>query len=922
MAQRSRLPFILLGTIVALTVLFALSSRVVELLWMDALGYSDVFWTLLGTRVLLFVIGLVVAGAYFGANLYLLLREVPVIVRSDGELSFGLPGPIDAVLTRRRLAWLASGAAAFLAFLFAVNLAARWDDWIRLTGSTPYGAVDPVFGHDLSFYLLELPFIDIVQGTLLGMVILGLLLTGTGYTLLGRLTLQRGRLLIPRGVARHLTINALLLLATLAWGFYLDRYGLLFSPSGVVYGAGYTDVTIGLPALWVAVVATLALAALLATNLFKARLRLTLAASALYVLLLVAGLGIVPAVVQSVSVEPNELQLETPYLMHNIAFTRSAYGLDRLDERSYAGGDSVTVADVEANDEAIRNIRLWDPRLLIQTFRQIQEIRSYYQFYNVDVDRYVIDGEYRQVMVSARELAPRLPERADTWVNRHLQYTHGYGLTMNPVAQQGAEGTPDLYIRDLPPVVTVDGIQVDEAAIYYGEGTPTYRIVDSEVEELDYPRGDDNVYTHYSGQGGVVLSSIWREMLFAWYFSDFNLFLSGYIERDSRIQFWNRVPERIRRIAPFLQLDGDPYLVVTEGRLVWIQDAYTLAGSYPYSEPTRGGVNYLRNSVKIVVDAYQGSVDFYVTDVEDPIIRAYQDAFPTLFQPIEAMSEGLQGHLRYPMDLFEVQISKLSRYHMTVPQVFYNNEDVWTRPQEKYGGQAQTMEPYYVLTRLPGEERLEFMLMTPLTPQGRDNMIAWVAARCDQPGYGDLVLYELPKDRLILGPQQVESLIDQDTEISQQLSLWDQRGSRVIRGNLIAVPLSESFLYVEPVFLIAEGAEIPQLQRVIASDGFRVSMQRTLEGALTDMLGRPTRGSDTGEVLPSPALAGSAPDPGPVGSPQSLDRARQTFDRLEAAFQRGDFEAFGRELEALRRTLDQPTPAAPPPVPADTSVSL
>lgn len=910
--RRIRSSWVLWTILAVVVVLGLLSSTIVKLLWMDAVGYGPVFWKILGTQAWLFVAGLIVAGGYFGANLYFLMKELPLIVRDDGEVSLGLPGGADVYLSRKRLRRLGVIVCGFFALLFATNMGALWDVYFRFAGSTPYGQTDPLFGKDLSLYLLELPFIEALQGTFVGIVLLGLVLTLAGYFLLGRLSISQGRLMIPRGVARHVTVNLILLLAAWAWGYYLDRYELLYTPGGVVYGASYVDANVMVPALWVAFFATLVLIALAATNLFKVRPRLLLAGFGLYVVVLIVGLVGAPTVVQQFSVEPNELQLETPYLEHNIRLTREAFELDEVRERSYPGEQELTMQDVTENDLTVRNVRLWDPRLLIQTYRQIQEIRLYYQFYNVDIDRYTIDGEYRQVMLSARELGQRLPERADTWVNRHLQYTHGYGMTMNYVAQQGTEGIPNLIVKDLPPESSSEAVRVDQAAIYYGERTPTYRIVNSEVEELHYPSGDDNVYVHYEGDGGVQLSSIWHELLFAWHFSDFNIFLSGYIHRESRIQFWNRVQERVRRIAPFLNLDQDPYLVVANGRLYWIQDAYTTARTFPYSEPARG-VNYIRDAVKVVIDPYDGAVDFYVMDPDDPVLKTYREAFPTLFQPLENLDPDLLDNLRYPKDMFDLQVDKMNRYHMVNPQVFYNNEDLWTRPNESYGGQEQVMEPYYVLTRLPGEEELHFLLMTPLTPDNRDNMIAWFAAKCDYPDYGTLELFQLPKDKLIYGPNQIEARIDANPLISQQLSLWDQRGSRVIRGNLIIVPIEETFLYVEPVFLIAEGTQIPELRRVIVSFGDRVAMEPSLDGALRAVFGAQAAAREAdGEDLPAPAAYGVSPD--------ALQEARDAFQRLEDAFREGDFTTFGEQLNALRNALDRESPA-PTPAPVDTTAA-
>ncbi len=895
--RRSRFLLLLTLGLVALLLLLSVTDRIVEWLWMQALGYSAVFWKLLLVKTGLFAVGLVAAVGFFAANFFVVRRELMATPLRSGSALLHLPGGGSLLLTRRLLGGVAAAASVFFGLFFALSFSAQWDAWLRFAGSTPYGVADPVFGHDVSFYLLRLPFVETLQGSLAGLALLGLLLSALAYFVLGRITLAQGRLAMSKTVVQHLAAGAALLLAAWTWGYYLDRYALLFEPGGVVFGAGYTDVHIVIPALWTVMGAAVALILWIGVNLRAVRTRLMVAGGVLFVIVLVVGLFVAPALIQQVSVEPNELQLETPYLEYNITLTRASYQLDEVEERSYPVEQTLTLEQIAANQPTIDNIRLWDPRLLILTYRQLQEIRTYYQFYNVDVDRYQMADGYRQVMLSARELDQRLPDRADTWVNRHLQYTHGYGLAMNLVAQEGEEGTPTLLVKDLPPVAEA-GLTVTQPAIYYGERVPDYRIVNSKVEELDYPRGDENVYTRYQGKGGVPIRSFWRELLFAWYFADFNLLLSDYITPQSRIQFWNRVQERIRRVAPFLQLDADPYLVLSEGRLVWVQDAYTVARTFPYAEPVRGGVNYLRDAVKVVVDAYDGTVDFYVMDAADPVLRAYQAAFPGLFKPLDALSADLRSHLRYPQDLFKVQLEKLSRYHMTIPQVFYNNEDLWTQPQEKYGGVETTMEPYYLLMRLPGEDRLQFLLMTPLTPANRDNMIAWVAAKCDFPDYGDLVLYQLPKEKLIYGPNQVESRIDQDTEVSQQLSLWDQRGSRVIRGNLIAVPIAESFLYVEPVFLIAEGTEIPQLQRVIVSYGERVAMQPTLQAALAEVFGV--------RMAPLPAVGAAVAAEG--GTPAELRQARAVFNRLQQAFERGDFAAFGAELEALRRVLAEPPP--------------
>jgi uncharacterized protein len=505
------------------------------------------------------------------------------------------------------------------------------------------------------------------------------------------------------------------------------------------------------------------------------------------------------------------------------------------------------------------------------------------------VDRYRVGDADRQVMLAARELSGDLPGKAETWVNRYLQYTHGYGLAMSLTAEKDDQGAPVLVVKDLPPTAE-SGLSVAQPAIYYGEAVSDYRIVATSVPEFDHPKGDDNVYTSYAGHGGVRLDSFWKRLLFALHQFDINILLTSYITPESRIQLWQSVQNRIRRIAPFLRLDDDPYLVISEGRLHWIQDAYTVSSWFPYAEPHLGEFNYIRNSVKIIIDAYNGAVNFYVIEPNDPVLSVYRDALPALFTALDRMPEGLRRHVRYPQDLFEAQVAKYSRYHMTVPQVFYNDEDLWAVPWERGGDEQSLMEPYYVLMRLPQEQQLQFLLMMPLTPSRRDNMIAWMAARCDFPAYGELIVYKLPKERLILGPIQIEATINQDPLISQQLTLWDQRGSRVIRGNLLVIPIEQSFLYVEPVYLVAVGTNIPQLKRVIVGDGERLAMEPTLREALAVVFGKRDQRPPQAQV---------------VEERDHLSRAREALVEAEAALRDGDWDAFGAAMQRLKHLLGE-----------------
>jgi len=914
---------------IVLTVFLLTPELVIEYFWMGELGYESVFWTIRGTQVVLFLLVFVIAAAYFGVNFNVLLGRIPPLWASRWAEEGEAPQIGGKPLTRDRLKRGAYVVAGLLSLLFAAGFSGRWNDLLRFWYAGSYGRADPVFGYDLAYHMLELPFLQALQSGLVGLAFLGLLALVTGYVIAGEIGIQDGQVHVQAPPLRHLGVNVIVLLMGWAWGFYLDRYELLQEGGGgTVFGAGYTDINVVLPALWIMIVATLVLAGLVGYNLYRRNLRVLGFGVIGYVVLLVGGLVAAPAVVTQLSVLPSELQMERPYLQHNIDMTREAYGLEDFKEESYPARPDLPADAVRENQETIDNVRLWDPRLLIDTYRQLQEIRLYYEFYNVDVDRYTLDGDYRQVMVSARELTQQLPE--DTWDNRHVRFTHGYGSVANLVAREGTEGDPEFLVKNIPPQTDHEALDVENPALYYGERTPNYRIVPTDDPdndqplELNYPKSGENVYTRYDGEGGVAVGSFWKQLLFSYYLGDFNVLLTDYISDDSQIQFWNRVGERVRRVAPFLKFDKDPYLVLGDDRQYWIQDAYTTSTSFPYSEPIRGqrgyeGTRYIRNAVKIVVDSYSGEVSLYVSNPDDPIIEMYQRVFPNLFKPLDEMPETLTNHIRYPQDLFEAQLERYRRYHQTDSRVFYNNEDLWTRPQEQYAGQERTMEPYYILTELPGENEsgLEFMLMLPMTPDGRDNMISWVAARSDPPNYGEVIVYELPKDRLIRGPNQIESRIDQNTEISRQLSLWDQRGSSVIRGNLIVVPIEDSFLYVEPIFLVAQDIQIPEMQRVIAANEQRVAMERTLRQSLNQIMGDqvvPTRQ----EALAQMEQAAGAAQAAAPEQIEGLERAKDLIQEARTALQDGNFAQFGErfgELEDVLNDVPLPDTTAPTPPP-------
>ncbi len=875
------------AVVAALIILSSLSGWLVDWLWMRQLGYETVFWTLLSTKLGLFGLAFAIAFLFFWINLlWVVKRSWPK--GSESVSIHGLP------ILSRWATIIAFLVSCFVALGFAEIFYAAWDTWLRYRWGGSFGLADPILGADAGFYLFGLPFYEVIQNSLVGLTLIVFCAVFFAYQAMGFISIQWNRSGVRRAPAVHLAVLFALFMFALAWGYYLDRYELLLSTSGVVYGVGYTADHVNLAALWVMLVAALVLGALALASAFLHRFRKTVYAGAgAYVVLYSIALFLLPGIVQKFQVQPNELELETPYLQHNIEFTRKAYQLDTIETRTYPALSDLTLDQLSNHQSTLDNIRLWDWRPLMETYRQTQEIRLYYAFYEVDVDRYHLADGYHQVMLSARELAAQLPEKAQTWVNEHLQFTHGYGLVMNFVSQVAPGGFPLYVIDDIPPISHY-GLSVQQPAIYFGEKMPGYRIVATGIKEFDYPRGEQNVYASYQGKGGIPLDSLWKRLLFAWQLSDVNILLTSYLQPQSRIQIWRRVQERVGKIAPFLQLDRDPYLVLSAGKLYWIQDAYTLSDRFPYSEPytTADGrtVNYIRNSVKVTVNAYDGDVSFYIMDPDDPVLRVYRRAFPGVFKDLSAMTEDLKRHLRFPEDLFSTQAHLFQTYHMTDPQVFYNREDLWTTAKETYAGQTVPMTPYYILMRLPGEKELNYLIMKPFTPQGRENMIAWMAAGCDLPEYGKRIVYLLPKERLIYGPTQIGAMIDQNTLISQQLSLWDQRGSRVIRGNLIVIPIENSFLYIQPVYLTAEGNNIPQLKRVIGVSGSKVVMEPSLAETLQSLFGAPQSGTKN-IVAPTEI--------------QGLSEAKDDFAKAENALQQGRWTDFGKAMDALKRLLSR-----------------
>jgi hypothetical protein len=877
---------VIVAAVVAVALLVVISGWIQKGLWMRQLGCAGVFWTLLSLRWELFCAAFAVTFLYLWIN----LRRAAGLISESGVIA-----KIDVRISPADLKLVLGGLAAAAALIFAVIFHAQWDTVLRFRYGGSFGLSDPLFGVDVGFYLFRLPFYELLQSSLTALTLITLVALLVLYGQFGLLRFGRGAQVEGQrpGTVPHLSILFFALVASWGWGFYLAHYELVYSTQGVVYGAGYTADHVTRIAYWIMTGASAALCALLVLNIFRQRFRAIVIGSGIYVALYLVAVLLAPALFQRFMVQPSELALETPYLTNNIEFTRKAYGLDAIQETFYPALSDLTSEVMARNQDTIQNIRLWDWRPLLQMYQQAQEIRLYYKFYQVDVDRYHLPDGYHQVMLSARELSEELPAEAQTWVNQKLQFTHGYGLVMSFVSKTVGGGFPQYLLENIPPE-SAYGLTINQPSIYYGKAMPGYRIVATGIKEFDYPKGNQNVYTSYSGTGGIPLDSLWKRLLFAWTQSDSNILFTSYLRPESRIQIWRRVHERVEQIAPFLRLDKDPYAVLSDGKLYWIQDAYTVSDRFPYSNlhaaTFEEGLNYIRNSVKVVMDMYDGTVLFYVMDPKDPVLAVYRRAFPGLFKDLDQLPADLKTHLRYPEDLFSIQADQYRTFHMTVPQVFYNREDLWVLAQEKYSGNVLPMQPYYILMKLPGSDRLEYLLMTPFTPQKRDNMISWMAARCDFSEYGKMLVYQLPKEKLIYGPMQIEAMIDQNTTISQQLSLWDQKGSKVIRGNLIAVPIENSFLYVVPVYLTAEGTDFPQLKRVILISGDKVAMEPTLDEAIQSVFG-----------TQQPGNPAQAPRPQP-----ELDQARAQFDEAQKAMRQGDWEKFGKAMDMLKRLLTGP----------------
>jgi len=922
---RRRLGTVLIAVI--LLIIFGANRIAVfatDLMWFSERGYRDVFITVLASRIGIAALFTLVLALFIGANLSVARRTRPFIVPTT---------PQQAQIQRVRdavdpyLPWVIAAVSVLFALTSGAAVGAQWQTFLLfINGDAVIGTVDPQFGRDLGFWLFQLPLWSLLQTWAFTSLILTILLSAGAHYVLGAIRPEAAEK-VTRAAKVHLTVLVSAAVAVRGWGYWLDRYDLNFSSRGTVTGASFTDVNAELPALYILMGVAVVAIVILIVSLRREGLLLPGASLALLVVASIVLQGLYPAVVQRVRVDPQELAREREFITRNLAATRDAFGLDEVVREPFSIRNDLSERDVRENDITLRNVRLWDPEVLETTYSELQSLRPYYEFRDVAIDRYVIDGELRQVMLSTRELS-RLPQSADTWQNRHITFTHGFGIVASQVNTANAEGQPVFISSNIPPVGDEEVVPSVQPGIYFGENAnPVYSLVRTNAEELDFedPETQQQITTEYAGRGGVAIDSFSRRLAFALRFADYNLILTNLLNEESRIIFNRQATQRVQLVAPFLELDSSPYPVVIDGRVKWIIDGYTTSVAYPYSERRQlvlGNravtVNYVRNSVKAVVDAYDGDVTLYVVDDEDPIVRAWSRAFPGLMQPFGEAPEAIVQHFRYPQDLFRLQSELYSIYHIPEADAFYNRADEWDIPadpafaanQSGAGLQqlanARRLQPYYLVMRLPGEDTEEFVLIQPYLARERPNMVAWLAGRSDGDNLNKLFAVRFPSDQQVLGPLQAQARIEQDDEISAYITLRSRDGSNVIRGNMQVLPIADSILYVQPLFLENPQARIPELARVAVVMGERTAFDRTLSGALGQLLNIRVPDSITGDE-------GQDVEPGELGPGEAEDetvadlarRMNEAFQRANELGQAGDFVARERALREFERLLER-----------------
>jgi uncharacterized protein len=901
--RRLRVLWVVSLAFIVFALLPTLTGPITDWLWFREVGFQTVFATELVTKFLLFVVGTLVAYFFITFNARFATRGVsraPVLWRVSPDLP-----PVDIA---RSLSKTIVPLAAVFAFMFGTAAVGAWMKFLQFTHASSFGVTDPIFGREVGYYVFTLPAIASVIGFARTLVILTLIISLFFHVLRGRVTLPPQRVGLEPPADKHIAILLVAFLILTAIQAMVVRIPeLLYSNTGPLVGASYTDLHARLPALYIVAVTAIVGAVLVLYGMLRRKIVwFTFLSFIAYVAVSIVVGGLFPFAMQRFVVAPTELTREAPQLRNHIRATRLAWGLDKVEVRALTGDASLTLANIRANAATVENVRLWDRDPLLQTFGQLQEIRTYYDFISLDDDRYIVNGRYRQVLMAPRELNPEsLPTR--NFVNRHLTFTHGMGLTLAPVNEVTGEGLPVLYVKDLPPASTVS-LKVTRPQIYYGELSNEYVFVNTKQNEFDYPAGDDVVYTRYKGKGGVRVGSFLKRALFAMRFGELNILLSGDIGADSRILYNREITARVQKALPFLLFDEDPYIIVTNnGELKWMLDGYTATDRYPYAQRLDDGTTYMRNSVKVVMDAYDGTIDAYIADAADPIIKTYSKIFQGILKPISQMPADLRAHLRYPTDLFRIQSTLYATYHMDAAETFYHREDQWAIPLAGDQKSAERRFMRHIVMKLPEEKTAEFIYMAPFTPRGKDNLASWMIARNDGENYGKLRVYRFPKQSLVYGPRQIMARIDQDTEISRELTLWDQRGSEVIRGELLVIPIEEALLYVQPIYLRAEGGRIPELKRVVVAYQNRVVMRETLEAGLATLFGGEVPSTvDSAGIAPVDSATGAAATVPLVQPSQSLiSEARSHYDRAIQAQRAGDWATYGREIQLLGQVLSR-----------------
>lgn len=877
-----------------LIVLFLLVSIsfdwITDYIWMGTVGYQDSFMTILTSKLMLGVVGFIL----FSVVTYIMFSWMRKVY-----LGFFSNEQLPAFIHSKKQSRLLMLAIAVFAGLIGSALVqgVGWEPWLKFLNYEPFGVTDPHFGRDVSFYMFVLPFIEIALSTVLGLAIFFFILEVAFYSVFSMYSKSRG-------AQMHMGATLAVIGVLLAAQHVLEPFHSLLTnqvnvaQESVVHGLSYTDAVINNPASYVMAGVAVLGTVWLIVSLFRGNLKGMIAPIVLYIVVGILAQG-ASMIVQNFVVSPNEFSKERPYLEENLNMTRAAYDFENMTEEQHPGADTLDQAMVDRNQDTINNVRINDSRPLLSVYNQLQTFRTYYEFNDIDIDRYMVDGEYEQVFLGARELnTTDLPSQAQTWVNQNLRYTHGYGIAMSNVNEITPQGQPEYMVQNLPPQ---GDLEIERPQMYFGEEDYDSVIVNSGVDEFDYPAGDENKSNRFEADTGVPLSGINRA-LFALSEGSFRMFVSDQVKGDSKLLQTRNIMDRVERIAPFLSYDEDPYIFVRDdGTMAWMIDAYVTEENYPYSEPYSGDNSYIRNSVKVTVDAYTGETTFYVAEPDEPLMQTYLQMFPDMFT--EEVPDDVRSHFRYPIDLFKVQSQMYRTYHMTNLEVFYNREDYWEIPTEKYFNEDITMEPYYVTMRLPGAEEEEFILMTPFTPRNRQNMIAWMGVRNDGDNYGEMMIYEFPKQENVYGPQQIENRINQDSTISQQLNLWSQGGSEVIRGNLLVMPIEDTVMYVEPIYIKSSNqTSLPEVKQVILAYQNQIVMEPTFDRALEVLLSR----IDPEAEAPTDDGVEETPDTGAtLESSEVLQEVADLFDQYQQEMSSGNYEEAGRIMEEIQSTLQE-----------------